>query len=234
MDADIEKLLSDDTEEENKDLKKEEQSAAQEESPAEKTDETDLAKANKTLKRELRKRQEELATLKAKKEEPVKEAEAKELKIDENDPGVKLWDKRIEEKALEKVKPILEANRNRAIRQFIERRPEYASGENKAKLKECVEAASGKVEEGEILEAMLRTWASQNYQELEKAAARRDQSRTQAQRSAIKASSVGEGVRNEDDFTEAESSKAESLGMTVEEYRKARAGYRANSVNFTT
>ena len=223
---DIDKLLADDEpEEETKDLKQEEPSTEQK-SAAEKTDETESEKV-KALKKVIRDRQKEIADLKASKETKKEEV------VDAADPLATRegWLKQIKDTANETIKPILDANQKRAIKTFIERHPEYATGENKSKLKECVAAAQGQVEEGDILISMSRAWASQNYQELERAAARREQGRTNAQKSALKAASTGESVQNEDDFTEEESDKAAKLGMSAAEYRRAHAQYRANSVN---
>lgn len=222
---DIDALLAD--EPETKDLKDEGEPAVQK-STEEKADED---KEKKALKRELKRRQEEIDRLKAEKEAPKESKTEVEPVIDENDPAAKVWIKKVNDVAQATIKPILDASQKRAAKSFIERHPEYATGEYKSKLKECVAAADGKVEEGEILEAMNRTWAAQNWQELERAAARRDQGRANAQKAALKATSTGEGVRNEDDFTEEESAKAAKLDMTVEEYRRARADLLANSYN---
>lgn len=227
-DIDVEKLLEPEPqEEEEKDLKPE-VVAEQEKSPAKEPEgETER---EKKLKRQLIARQKEIERLKAEKDEPKKEI-AEELTIDENDPGVKLWNKKIEEVTKSAIKPILEANQKRAIKTFVERHPEYATPEYKSKLQELVAQTTGKVEEGEILETLMRGWGSQNWQELEKAQSKREIGRAGAQKAAARATSTGDGLRKDDDYTEEEERKAAKLGMTPDEYRKHRAAYRANSVN---
>jgi hypothetical protein len=227
MDADVEKLLAE--EPEKKDLKPEEKPAEQEQSPAEEAGQKDETKA---LKRELKRRQEEIDRLKSEKDKPKEEQKADpDDELATREGWLKRIEKTAEDKAEEKLKPLKEANLSRAVRKFIERHPEYASGDRKTMLKECVDSASDKLNEDDILERMSQTWASQNWKELEKESSRRDSARGNAQKSALKAAATGEGVRNEDDFTEEERLKAEKLGMSVEDYRKARNAYRSNSVN---
>lgn len=229
-DIDIDALLADETEEQ-KDLKTEETTA--ENKSTQETAEEKESKREKILKRELRKRQEEIELLKAEKETKVEtkeEALNQELAIDENDPGAKLWLEKINQTTKEAIKPILEANQKRAVKAFLDRHPEYATPEYKTKLQEIVKSAQG-VEEGELLTSMSKAWAAQNYEELERIQAKREAGRQGAQKAAIHASSTGEGIRREDDFSEEEERKAARLGMSPEEYRKARAQYRSNLVN---
>lgn len=234
---DIDKLLSDDEPDEEKGLK-EATPADQEKPPEKKAEETQESKKEKVLKRELRKRQEEIERLKAMAVETdgssAQSAEqTQELVINENDPAVKAWLKKIDEKTDARIKPILDANFKKAFKRFIENHPEYSLPERKAQLKECVERTKGKVEEDDIYSSLGEHWASQNFHELEKIASQREQSRSNAQRQALHSSSVGEGVKQEDDFTEEERTKAEKLDMSVEDYRRALAGYKRNSLNFT-
>lgn len=221
MDDALKELLGDDDKKEviegKKELTAEEKLAESEKENAR------LRKATKTL------------------QDKVKEKETKkeEVVTDPADPLATRegWlgeiDKRAEAKTKAAIAPILDAHFNRAKSGFLAAHPEYASADNQEKLDAILNAAksSGKSEEGELLSEMKRGWASQNYEELEKVHARQSQGRSNAQKAALKSASVGDGIKNDDDYSVEEERKAARLKMSVEDYRKARADYRRNSVN---
>jgi hypothetical protein len=231
-DKDIDKLLSEDGKQEN-DVESGE-SAEQGSSPEKKDgaegkpsdDSEKLRKENERLKRALAKRNEEFKRIESEKAKP------EEVEPDPDDELATRegWLKKIDEVASSKVKPILEANRNKAVKEFIQKHPEYSSPEMRDKLKECVSSADGLAEQGEIMDAMCRTWAGQNYAELEKALADRSRSKSNSQKLASKSLGTGEGIRKDNDFTDDEVEKAAKMGISVEAYRKAVSDYEMNSV----
>lgn len=199
-------------------------SVAENEAKAESEAEARLRKENERLKRALKSRNDELSAMKAPKPdaETVSQDELDELSTREG------WFRLIEEKVEEKVKPIVEANRGKAVRDFLSLHPEYSDEGMRDKLDECLKAAQGKVERDDILETMSRHWAAQNYKEVERALLDRQRAKDSSRRLATSAGTVGEGVRNDDGYSSDEEAKAASYGMSVESYRKAKRQFDEN------
>ena len=219
MDA-IEKLLSE--EEGEKDLETTEVPVS-EQSAEEKGDDEKVKKENAQLKRELARRQKELDSLKATKEQP------NEPVADPADPLATRegWLAEIDRRAEAKLAPLKESNLRKARDRFIASHPEYAGEIGKTKLRSVFDRAKvfgleAKHDSDEMMECLLDAWAVENRKELEKAAEDRSKSRERAQKLASSAAASGGGSEKvEDDFTEAEREQASKLGLTPERYRDA-------------
>lgn len=234
MSVDVEKVVDEFVKEDESTTTtdvKQEATADQESSTGEQVEEEQVDVA--ALKRENERLRKANLTLNRKVRAPKEEhAEQREPHSDMEDPLATRdgWLNEIDKRASAIVKPITEANFRRATDRFLKSHPEYAA--DRSKLTAILNAATGKVDEEEIFEAMGQAWAAANWRDLQATHVQKSESRSRAQKLTASAAGSTDSVPVEsNEYTDADRAEAEKAGKPVEKYMRAKRLLEASNFN---